>query len=543
MKIGIFLGYGPQVTLGKEGLGRYLAGLIKGFQDRGEEICIACPHWLLKTMDALFKDFSIDKSSIQILETGRTPILWRVYSLLHRQKKKNKRFQRFVEAAQSFLKKYADRMARINSVAAFLLMSIPPVLFGIAAIIPSAIAYLLFLLLKLFRKMESRIRNKLSQLIVYFRRIGLIPDIGKAMLRTFRQMNMGEIEKLVQAINAEEPMDVWFVPAIFWPQVTNIQNSTVVINAPDLVSEKFAQGFADVLNADHAIGDCRKTLTHGRYFITYCEYLRRSLLVEEYGKSAACTVAIPHVNNAMDGYLYIDPALKDRMGIEKDLALAYAGSLLPVALMNASCRPAYKQGFSMEKVPYIFYASQARPSKNIMNLVKAYEYLLRHRFIHHKLVLTCKINGVAELNRYILDHGLQNEVIGLWNVPAKVLAALYKCADLVVNPTLYEGGFPFTFGEGMSVGTPSLMSDIPQVREVLEPAGLEEIMFDPYDWKAMAEKIEWGIRNKEALYCKELPLYEKMAQRTPEVVAEEYIEAFKRFVQLDGRQIGGMNEQ
>jgi len=241
----------------------------------------------------------------------------------------------------------------------------------------------------------------------------------------------------------------------------------------------------------------------------------------------------------MDSYLYIDPNLEKRMGVKKDLSLAYAKALLPGAMANSSCRPAYGIGFSLANCPYIFYASQFRPSKNIMNLVKAYEYLLRRRFIHHKLVLTCNLKReeAAELKKYLQENELQNEVLCLWNVPTKVLAALYKCADLVINPTLYEGGFPFTFGEGMSVGTPSLMSDIPQVRDVLETAGLEEIMFDPYDWRAMAEKIEWALSNKAELYEKELLLYKKMAERTPAMVADEYLSAFKKFVAMDGQQI------
>lgn len=564
MKIGIFLGYGPQTILGKEGLGRYLAGLLKGFQERGEEISIACPHWLLETLDSLFKDFGIDKSGLRILETGKTPALWRVYSRLTRKKEKRGFLKRLVVASKVLMQKLLDDFARVNSVLIFLLLGLLPLLLGLAVVIPSALlglvilvfcsALILFALvavapsasaalllarLKLGKKINRQLPGKLRKRVSAAKGKGHVPAPRRIALWTFGRMVGAEAEKLVQMINSEQPMDVWFVPAIFWPQVTGIQNSTVVINAPDLVSERFPQGFADVINADNAIIDCRETLGKGKYFITYCEYLRQSLLVEEYGKSAANTVAIPHVNNAMDGYLYIDPALKARMGVEKDLSHEFAKCLLPLALWNASGRLGYLNGFSLGNAPYIFYASQVRPSKNILNLVKAYEYLLRHRFIHHKLVITCDINRSEELKKYIADHELENDVLCLWNVPARVLAALYNCADLVVNPTLYEGGFPFTFGEGMSVGTPSLMSDIPQVREVLEPAGLEEILFDPYDWMAMAKKIEWGIRNKEELYRKELPLYEKLAERTPEVVAAEYIDAFARFIQLDGRQVQG----
>ena len=85
----------------------------------------------------------------------------------------------------------------------------------------------------------------------------------------------------------------------------------------------------------------------------------------------------------------------------------------------------------------------------------------------------------------------------------------------------------------MSVGTPSIMSRIPQTQEVLEPAGLDEIMFDPYDWQDIANKIEYWLPRKDELYQKELPLYQKLAKRTPEVVASEYVEAFEKFMNMD----------
>ena len=168
-------------------------------------------------------------------------------------------------------------------------------------------------------------------------------------------------------------------------------------------------------------------------------------------------------------------------------------------------------------------------------MIKAYEYLLREKFISHKLFLTCSLEKGAEIGRYINEHRLQNDVVCFYNVPAQTLAALYACADLVVNPTLYEGGFPFTFGEGMSVGTPSLMSRIPQTQDVLEPAGLEEIMFDAHDWRDMADKMAYWLPRLDELYEKELPLYRELAKRTPDVVAADYLRAFEDFMRLDGK--------
>ena len=58
-------------------------------------------------------------------------------------------------------------------------------------------------------------------------------------------------------------------------------------------------------------------------------------------------------------------------------------------------------------------------------------------------------------------------------------------------------------------------------------------MFDPYNWRDMADKIEYWLPKTEELYQKELPLYKELEKRTPDVVAAEYVEAFKRFITLD----------
>ena len=259
------------------------------------------------------------------------------------------------------------------------------------------------------------------------------------------------------------------------------------------------------------------TLQHGTRFITYGNFIRTELLLKGYRKKPEYVVAIKHANNDLMPYIQIDASINIQNHTDKNYTEAYAKSFLG----------------EYAEVRYIFYSSQSRPNKNILNMVKAFEYLLRKRFQPIKLFLTASLEMYKPVGEYIKEHHLERDVISFYNVPAKKLAALYYCAELVVNPTLYEGGFPFTFGEGMSVGTPSVMSDIPQTRDVLEPAGLEDIMFDPYDWKDMADKIEYALAHKEELYEKELPLYQELAKRTPKVEAQEYVEAFRYFIEQE----------
>lgn len=524
MKIGIFLGYGPQVKLGKEGLGRYLAGLIKGFQQTGTELTIACPKWLNASLDDVLKAFGIDEERITIRNDGPVPPLWRIYYFFTRPRIKRGLLLRIRAGLKNISNKLLKSLAETRSFGYFILFGLVALPVCAVLLLPEAIVFVIWKVAKVGNKLAAKFKPKIPN-------GGIVFHPPQWQQEMFQQMNDAVNRRLVEMINKDMDEDVWFVPSIFWPAVNDIKRGTVVINAPDLVSQEFPIAFGDVFNAANAIKYCRETLQEGHYFITYCDYIRRELLLNQYNKEPENVIAIPHVNNSMDSYLYIDPALARQMNTDADLSKKFAVALL--GGLRAKCSaPAYDEGIDWRGMRYIFYASQVRPSKNMLNLVKAYNYLLREHFVSHKLFITGNYTRDAALNNYIKENRLENDVVCFSNVPAQALAALYACADLVVNPTLYEGGFPFTFGEGMSVGTPSLMSRIPQTEDVLLPAGLEEIMFDPYDWRAIADKIEYWLPRTEELYQKELPLYEQLAARTPDVVATEYLAAFQKFARM-----------
>lgn len=546
MKIGIFLGYGPQTKMGKEGLGRYLAGLMKGFQEEQHELTIACPHWLMDTLDDLLNSFSIDKERIQYISPKKNPLIWEIFSLLTHQRKGGKqRFKRMLIRLQRIVKAVIDKtmkvIAETSNPFVFAAIMLLYVAVGLVLAIPLLILLLpllgvavLVLAWKFRNKIEAKFGGGLRKIVEMIVNLPVCQKTKQIVnpLRVFQLMNDAVNRELVGMINARaDDVDCWFVPSVFWPIVNEIHN-TVIINAPDMVTQEYPQGFADGFNIEFATANCRKTIEHGRYFITYSEHLRRTLVMEQYGKSPEYVAAIPHVNNDMASYIEIDRKLNAQLNTDADFSEKFARSLL-MGLNPAGCTPGYEAGARWDKMHYIFYASQVRPSKNMLTLLRAYEYLLRKRFIGHKLFLTAHPTANKQLNKFIKKHHLENDVVCFYNVSAQALAALYRCADLVVNPTLYEGGFPFTFGEGMSVGTPSLMSHIPQVEDVFGPAGLDEFMFDPYDWKNMAEKIEYWLPRTEELYNIQKPLYDELAKRTPDVVAKEYVEVFRRFIHAD----------
>jgi glycosyltransferase involved in cell wall biosynthesis len=184
----------------------------------------------------------------------------------------------------------------------------------------------------------------------------------------------------------------------------------------------------------------------------------------------------------------------------------------------------YLQNINPAQWSYLFVSSQTRPHKNHLNVLKAYRGLLREEYINQKLVFTGRFS--AEMTQYIKEEHLHLDVLSFHALPSRVHAAFYACASLTITPTLFEGGFPFTFSESLSVRTPVVLSDIPVTREVLTDQERQRYCFDPYNIQAMRDKIAWALGHREQLLKEELKTLEKMKARTWEDVASDYLRVF-----------------
>ena len=114
-----------------------------------------------------------------------------------------------------------------------------------------------------------------------------------------------------------------------------------------------------------------------------------------------------------------------------------------------------------------------------------------------------------------------------------------------MNPSLAEGGCPFTFTEAVSVGTPVVMSRIAVTEEVITDETLRHAMlFDPYDWRSVAERIEWGLVNREPLLAMQRPVFDVLARRSWHEVVDDHVRILESAsapsvrIPVPGRQAG-----
>ncbi len=133
--------------------------------------------------------------------------------------------------------------------------------------------------------------------------------------------------------------------------------------------------------------------------------------------------------------------------------------------------------------PFVLYAGNIKPHKNLERLIEAFQMLRKGDLEHVKLlIIGDEISKYATLRRAVHHYKLHKHVRFFGFVPDKTLAVLYRLASVFVFPSLYEGfGLPPL--EAMASGTPVITSNVSSLPEVVGDAAL---LIDPYDPTAIA---------------------------------------------------------
>ena len=162
--------------------------------------------------------------------------------------------------------------------------------------------------------------------------------------------------------------------------------------------------------------------------------------------------------------------------------------------------------------PFVLCAAGGiSPHKNVETLLEAYARLAQDA---PRLVVVGALGdetyaSSATAVRARADGlGLGDRVLFPGYVPDDVLAALYRRATVVVNPSRAEG-FGLTAVEAAACGAPLLLSDLPAHRETLGRAAL---LFEPLDIGELAARLGELLGNEV--------LRARVAQRCAEAVAD-----------------------
>jgi len=528
---GIYIAYPPTADLRDQGLGRYLASFLKGAHSLSDvRFTICCPSWSHEALDQLFDSEGVPMNQVDIVSPKGVPCLLRMFNAWKSFKSRNKagllsRIKgRVIYGLRSAREKVEISIAEANSWHSVLFIFFF-LFFCIAIIFPIA---LVFYILNFLSSTAGKFLRKIS-LARLHGVLGMLssPKDDSTVLRLFSYMENAESRRMLKLVDSMDAVSAWYCPTAFWPAFHEIKKPRLMC-MPDIVLTEFPSAFSRIggERTMRIFEQIQKSVAKASHFVTYSQNVKWATLVDQYGVPAEKISVINHapslLNHKVDVVGYSE---------SEDISLDLCKNLLFSAFRKSS-NPLYTAGFENWNVDYLFYASQFRPNKNVIALLKAYKYLLRDKYIGVKLVLTGNPEHAPEIKDFISDNFLEKDVICISGLSVSELAACYKMAKLAVNPSLSEGGCPFTFTEALSVGTPVVASRIAVAEEVLTESKLQDAtFFDPYDWRDMANKIEWGLENRAALLALQRPYFDELKKRTWADVVSEHINVLEKISQ------------
>jgi len=531
---GIYLAYPPTLDLRAQGLGRHLAEFLREAKSASDaRFVIACPSWMRKSLRDLLEGVEVSTDAFEIIGPKEEPMFLKLYELYLAYKRRRRRRSRFLRLVNALKRRLMRDLTRAEGLlvttrsslllAVFALVALPFATMALAVMFVSSFGALCVAAWLRLRAglNRSRLYRQYSRVVPKFT---TKPQASSTTVRLYRLMEESEARLLIKDINSRKDVAAWYAPTAFWPQFNRIEAPRLTC-VPDVVLSESPVGFSAV-GGDRFLqtfGSVEATIEGGDHFVTYSEHIKYRTLVDRYQVSPGAIDVVPHGANRLDDLIAVS-GFPDNEAATDAFCVSRFESALGKAIGT-------QQPFNFDSgdVEFIFYASQFRPNKNVMTLLRAYNYLLKRRYVGHKLVLTGHPHSLPEIARFIREHNLQNDVLCLHGLSAQELAACYRLADLAVNPSLSEGGCPFTLTEALSVGTPVVMARIAVTEEVVTDPELQNLMlFDPYDWEDMAARIEWALQNKESLLERQLKLYERLAERSRKTVVNEYVAILDR---------------
>lgn len=175
--------------------------------------------------------------------------------------------------------------------------------------------------------------------------------------------------------------------------------------------------------------------------------------------------------------------------------------------------------------PFILFVSTIEPRKNLPTLIRAFHHLLQKYRVDAMLAVAGEKGWLyKEEFRLVDEFNLHDDVRFLGRVPLRDLPYLYNAACVHVHPSYYEG-FGLTPLEAMACGTPTVVSNVSSLPEVVGDAGL---LVSPDEVEELAVAI-WRVLDDSELHQ---TLREKGLKRAQQFswrkAARQHLDVYRR---------------
>lgn len=189
---------------------------------------------------------------------------------------------------------------------------------------------------------------------------------------------------------------------------------------------------------------------------------------------------------------------------------------------------AVRKAYQLHERPYIFFLSTIEPRKNLSTLLRAFRQLLDDYPAMSDVVLAVAGEKgwlFKDVFRLYDELNLQQHVQFLGRVPEEQLPALFNGATIHVHPSYYEG-FGLTPLEAMACGTPTIVSNVSSLPEVVGDAGLLVSPDSVDEWTDSIYRLFNDSQLQQTLSQKGL---RRAAQFSWEKAARKHLEVYHRF--------------
>jgi glycosyltransferase involved in cell wall biosynthesis len=187
-----------------------------------------------------------------------------------------------------------------------------------------------------------------------------------------------------------------------------------------------------------------------------------------------------------------------RHGVEDDFFGLKRDAKYPASLLRDAGVPSCR---------YLLAVSTLHPHKNWTRLLEAFQRLVQQGRPEHLVIAGLRGKAWEDVGEQIRTRGLTAWVHIVGWQPRKVLLGLYKFADALVFPSIFEG-FGMPVAEALAAEVPVVCSDIPPLREIADGAAL---FFDASSTDDLVEQLLQVLDNA--------PRRERLVERGKELAS------------------------
>jgi glycosyltransferase involved in cell wall biosynthesis len=142
---------------------------------------------------------------------------------------------------------------------------------------------------------------------------------------------------------------------------------------------------------------------------------------------------------------------------------------------------------------YLYYPAQFWPHKNHIRLIKAFNLVVQDHSDVFLVFTGSSQNYYDKVLKEIKKNNLEKKIKCLGYIDYCDIQYVYKLSYMMVMPSLFES-VSIPIYEAFNLGVPVCCSNVVALPEQVGDAGL---LFDPHDYKDIAEKISLYLCNEE----------------------------------------------